>query len=89
MKAVSIFSVSMSSRIFVGSGSGITTFLQPKTIPIMMIIEPAMRTRGERTKLTDHSFQSLPQGSSTIGVEARIFLFVSLAPFGRPVVPEV
>ncbi|GIS40350.1 MAG: hypothetical protein Ct9H90mP13_01960 [Pseudomonadota bacterium] len=55
----------------------------------MMILSQLYEKEGRGQKLNDFSFQSFPRFPQTLGVEAKIFLFVSLAPFGRPVVPEV
>ena len=87
MNAVSIFSVLIRSSIFVGSGSELLHFTTKNNTHNDDIRASYMKE--ERTKFTDFSFQSFPIASLTIGVEAKIFLFVSLVPFGRPVVPEV
>ncbi len=81
----------MKSSTLVGSNSRATTPLAPLTRPTTPQPVPPMWATGMATRLTSSGpqrFQSMSAWAASLRV-ARMLAWVSIAPLGRPVVPEV
>jgi len=81
----------MKSSTLPGSNSRATTFLAPLRSPMSPQPEPPIWATGMATRLTssfDQVFQSISAACMILCVSMKLAC-ISIAPFGRPVVPEV